>query len=436
MKLNPKKNIVLGITLPYTKLHESEIKLIQDAYKRELGIAALLLALLPFITFFLPWTSINISILMNWTMLVIIVLFLVYTKYHKRLKAYKHLGHWEGPSSDAVKDVSKNLIVPVKPINRILFVLPAVLSFLPVMFDIRAMVIEPENGWRLISSGMFFVLTVSCILFYPIIYRQKAEIIDEDNQINHRLTSIRRYNWSKFWLWFEWMTGIFSILFWLIITGNITGTIGMIGIVVYTILVLWIAMKAEFDTRNAQNKLSEESTSPLYLDEDKYWMNGMFYYNQEDKHLMINQRVGMGTTINLARTSGKVIMLFSAVCLLLLPFTSIYIIREEFTPLKVEVVEDSIVVTHTSKVCTIPVEDISSASIIDTLPSRSKIIGTGMDNLLKGTFNMSGYGSSKVYLNPKESPFLVITTDNEDYFINGNTTIVEILEQQGKLDKE
>lgn len=48
------------------------------------------------------------------------------------------------------------------------------------------------------------------------------------------------------------------------------------------------------------------------------------------------------------------------------------------------------------------------------LPSMNKIIGSNMDKLYKGQFNVSGYGSCNVCLNPTGDEFLWITTNDQD----------------------
>jgi len=193
-------------------------------------------------------------------------------------------------------------------------------------------------------------------------------------------------------------------------------------------------MKAEFTARYVQQRLSKESTRPLYIDEDAHWIYGLFYYNPDDKKIMVNDRVGIGTTMNLAHKTGKIVMVISIICILALPISGIYVIREEFTPLTTEFLDNRIVVTHTAEELDLFMKDIKSVEMIDNLPSRVKVVGTGMENLLKGTFKVSGYGKSRLYLNPQQLPFLVITTDEETIIINGNDNIIEKLREKNLLN--
>ena len=206
------------------------------------------------------------------------------------------------------------------------------------------------------------------------------------------------------------------------------------SLLLYTIAILYVAMKAEIATRHTQQKLSAESTRPLYLDEDDYWIYGIFYYNPEDKKRFINNRVGIGTTMNLAHKSGKIIIVLTIACLLALPISGLYVMKEEFTPLRAEFLNDRIVVTHTKEELVLSAKDIKSVEIVDTLPDTTKVVGTGMEHLLKGTFHVSGYGKCRLYLNPKQSPFLILTTDEGLIIINANDSIIEKIKMQNLLN--
>ena len=63
-----------------------------------------------------------------------------------------------------------------------------------------------------------------------------------------------------------------------------------------------------------------------FEEDDKYWLLGsMFYNNPEDPALFVAKRVGVGYTINIGRTAGKVIMILTALIIIFsLVFLLIY----------------------------------------------------------------------------------------------------------------
>ena len=80
----------------------------------------------------------------------------------------------------------------------------------------------------------------------------------------------------------------------------------MVSTLLYTLLILYICLRAEFAARRAQERLTRES-GPDYVDEDEFWIWGLIYYNPNDRRAMINDRTGMGMSMNLARPAGKVV---------------------------------------------------------------------------------------------------------------------------------
>lgn len=446
-EIKPKKNIILGVTLPYSIIYETRVKVLLTAYKKELRILILILAAIPIFSFFTNWFSVFYTIMILWILLVIMVPYIPYIKYHRRLKLIKKeavslddtiekttIASNEHEATEKALEEVTAFMKTENPVNRLLFFPPVILSLFPLIYEAFASMNQQEYGWILFGCGSFTVVTFLGALIHRIIYRQEAEIVDKDKNLNIMITRIRRHYWSKFWLSMTWLSGIFSIVFWMFITGKLTYMIGLALILMYTIAILYAVMKAEFATRHVQQKLSAESTRPLYLDEDDYWIYGIFYYNPEDKKRFINNRVGIGTTMNLAHKSGKIIIVLTIACLLALPISGLYVMKEEFTPLRTEFLNDRIVVTHTKEELVLSAKDIKSVEIVDTLPDTTKVVGTGMEHLLKGTFHVSGYGKCRLYLNPKQSPFLILTTDEGLIIINANDSIIEKIKMQNLLN--
>ena len=61
-----------------------------------------------------------------------------------------------------------------------------------------------------------------------------------------------------------------------------------------------------------------------------------------------------------------------------------------------------------------------------------------MDNLLKGKFVVEGYGDVRLYLNPKEPPYITITTSEGTYIIGSNESesTMEVYEELLKKQKD
>ena len=160
-------------------------------------------------------------------------------------------------------------------------------------------------------------------------------------------------------------------------------------------------------------------------DEDRYWLWGSIYYNPHDKHVLKNNRTGMNMTMNLATKTGKVVAMITVVLILSLPLVGVWLMAEEFTPIKFSLTNETLVVNHLKKEYTVELDEILSAEILDELPRTGKDIGTNMDTLLKGQFRVDGYGTCKLCLNPQEDQFLVIVTADETYIFSPQDEIIQ-----------
>lgn len=74
---------------------------------------------------------------------------------------------------------------------------------------------------------------------------------------------------------------------------------------VYGAVVVVATIGIEFRVRRAQERLTADSGKDFYVDEDDQWIWGMFYYNPNDKRLVVNNRTGINTTFNLARRGPR-----------------------------------------------------------------------------------------------------------------------------------
>ncbi len=189
----------------------------------------------------------------------------------------------------------------------------------------------------------FAVMTGGFYFLYRVVFHQKADVVDENTPVNAALTQVRRYNWGKCWLFVTWMSGLYSLVIWLF---GKNGIVMPAASVAYTLALLVFLVNAELKTRKIQQRLTAESGRSVYTDDDDNWIFGMLYNNPKDRHLMVNRRTGIGTTINVARPAGKIIIVFTVLLILSLPFFGLQMIRMETTPVSLTVTDAEIVAAH------------------------------------------------------------------------------------------
>ena len=411
----PKKNIILGVTLPHEARQDEAVLAVCRLYRRHLSVTCLILTAVALGAFMVSHISIVMTYLLTWLLAAIVAPFISYAIYHRKLKNLKQERKWFSALADKVMLDTKVSYKAQHKLSAWLFAPSFIISLLPMLRELYN-----QNLWDPLTVYGVNALLVACFyLFYLILYRQKAEIVDSDTGLSLALTQVRRYNWGKVWIALSYTTALFNLCLWLFIRNN-TGI--LVSTAVYLAVTLFVCIDAEFSTRRAQERLTANSGKDPYVDSDKYWLIGMFYYNPHDKHIMINARWGINTTINLAHPAGKAIMGLSLLILLAMPFFGLWMISEEFTPLSITVTDNVIEASHTSPAYSIPLDEVEYAELLQDLPPTIKIAGTGMSTLLKGKFRVEGSGLCSLCLNPQTAPFILIQTADKTYILGAQNS--------------
>ena len=415
-----KKNLILSVTLPPEGQRDAEVLAYVAKFKKQWLYTFLLLtaALIP--ALFFSRFSVCYLWSMVWLLAAMFVVFWAYGKGYAGLKAIKHRRGWKtGAVQTAVETAPLKLPKPVKPGW---FAPPMILSILPVisvLFD------ELDPAWKLlltINAFLCLAITAGSLMYHGLIFRQKPDMVDDNTDRTAALTRVRRYNWTKTWLLMAWLTGLYSLATWI---GQGRGYLAIT--LMYSAVLLIVTLATEFAARRAQHRLNSDS-SPL-VDEDDYWIWGQFYYNPNDKKAFVNERVGMGMSMNYATPAGKAMAIFAIAILLAMIPLGIWLVAEETNTIELISSAETIVARHGSSVYEVLIDDIVDAELLEELPPSTRMWGTGMARLLKGKFSVEGYGTATFCLDPKNPPFLVLKTAENTYFFSGNEveTLLQML---------
>lgn len=414
-----KNGYSFGLRMKAEWAKDVEVQEVVQQYCKELKKLTIGLAVIPLITFLIPYISISFTIWMLWLMVAISVPAIPYIRANQKIRELKAERGWKKQSSGKnfteMKHVGKVRRVKIVP-----FLSPIVIG---VVVAILSVIEFGEKGFGGLS-GMVVTFALLTPLFYGVAVwmdRQKIEVISEDSDVNLNYARAKKNIWKNVWLTIAWVNTVYTIFtaVTLYIDELAEGGI-LIGAIVNTIFVLacliwgWKKQQAVDACYQPKRDAAEQE------DGDEHWLWGMFYYNKNDKHVMVNKRAGIGTTMNMATPVGMgMTILGVAVLVLVVPLSCIWIILEEFTPIQLAVENQILVAEHLSVEYEIPLEDIESVNLVEETPGWSKVSGTGMDNLCKGTFHIRNVGDCEVLLNPKNAIFLQIETADETYYMSG-----------------
>lgn len=405
-----KKNIILGVTIPHTKQNDPRIAEIQKSYRLWLTIVSALL-LIPAVAFAFMDSFITVfNLSMSWLLLIIVCPYIVFTVYHRKLKALKTAEGWHGSSSGKMVVDLSAAAVPKKLISAMWFLPALAISLVPV-----AAALIGTEGWEMVLAYAIDAALV-CVfyLIYRLINRQRADVVGGNTAMNLALTRVRRYNWGKMSVAGAWIMAAISILLWLMPNNQLMVMIAVLTLILALIIV---SMQTELATRSAQHKLTKDFACDEYVDEDKYWINGMFYYNPDDRHLMKNDRVGINMGVNLARPAGMAITIITLLILLALPFFGYFMSQASSAAISLRI-EDGVLISNKYEIA---LDNIEAIEILDTAPENGiRLFGTSIGDYNSGKFNFDGIGKCSVLFYSDSPPYLLIEADGTTYLLGSS----------------
>jgi hypothetical protein len=310
----------------------------------------------------------------------------------------------------------------IRTTKTLFFLPPILLSLVPCVYEL----LHASDTHHFIAN---IIVLVSIGSISPLCYalgmfmdRQKSEVISLNSTSNSNFNRAKKHIWSRCFLVLAWANTAFTLTIWIFTEDVIKNSLLlMIAIIAYTVIDLFICIRSSLDLYRIRQKAIIESidaSSNVLTDDDANWIYGMIYYNPNDKHFMVDKRIGIGSTVNVATTAGKWLTGLAALALLIIPVVCVLVVFEEFTPINLAVDQNQIVAEHMLTKYTIDLDEIREIKLITALPEADRNNGTGMDNLEKGDFTVEGYGDCKLCLNPQNDAFIVIRTDKRTYIVS------------------
>lgn len=406
-----KKNLSLGVTLPQEAREDTEVLAILASFKKQLALICILITLAAVPCIFIQRIGTAMTIWMLWLLACIVLPYVPYVLSHKKLKQLKENRGWkQSAPATRVADLS-GAAYNSKWLSPLVFLAPLALSLLPVLFD---------KDMALLY-GIDAVMILFCWVGYRYLYRNKAELVDDNMLLTEALTRMRRQSWGRMWLIVAWFMAILNFIVWLTQSSE---TLSLFGILLFTAMLVIASLYIEMKTRRLQEQLTAQSGAEFYVDEDDYWIWGQFYYNPNDSRLLINNRIGMNTTVNLAKRSGQIFMGATILLLLAMPFVGVWMDKLETTPVGLELTAEAIISTHTGVEYEVPLDSIIYVEYAAEKPNIKRSAGTGMDTVQKGRFG-TPWGAASVCLDPRTGPYIYLETDEGKRYLFGSSDSAE-----------
>ncbi|MCL2563201.1 MAG: hypothetical protein FWE08_04115 [Oscillospiraceae bacterium] len=419
----PKKNIILGVTVPYAHHQDAEVEAISKIYLRRLRLVTLGCLVLGAPAFFVPM-SVQILIMLTVLLLYIAGGFLVFVRANRALMTIKRQSGWQGTHTvPAVADF-RAMEEKSRPLPRLLFILPCLVAAVPLV-PLVQQVIQGRVVWDEVLAYALTVIWIPLILVLSeAIRRQNAEIVGAVSDLNVILTRIRRREYLRCMALTVWLLALTGLAIWF--QTRVSEFFFLALMLILTVVVVVYAFKAEFAVRRAQEKYTKLVGDTLAVDDDEYWLWGYFYHNKNDKRLIIKERVGIDMGLNLAKPLGLICMLLAGLALIAMPLIGVWMVAEEFTPIEYSVEGNVVTAAHLTA-REFDLGEHFEIDVIDVFPSGTRTMGTAIGTLRKGNFNFEGIGPAYALLHTDRPPFVVITAEDGQVLVFNFVAVFEPL---------
>lgn len=406
-----------GVSLTKEWRKDPEVDAIDVDYRKNLKNTMIVFAIMPCVTFFMKHMSISFTFWMVWILVICFFPMYWYAKANKQIRVLKDKRGWNAESKVSYTDLK---IAALPRRVKLLTFLPCLA--LSVLSIVLSYVLFEEAGYAAFRICVWTFGLCTFLFYVAAIWtdKLKVSVICEDTDINMNYARAKKKVWKNFWLMCAWLNTGFTGSILVAMYFRTSGISSIIwGCAIYCLAIIgmsiWL-MKKLFAINNAYES---KRTLGDATDDDRHWYWGIMYYNPKDSRVMVENRMGTGTAMNMATGVGKGMYIFAALCLLIIPVSCVWMIMLDFTPISSKVEKETIVCTHLSVEYEIPMENIEKYTVITELPEMTKVSGNGMNHVLSGTYEIYRQGMFETFLNPQNNLFIKIETEDEMYYISG-----------------
>lgn len=336
------EGIIFGIRIPEKYRDDKKIKDVIKDYNKKITILTLIDAVIFFILYF----SIQKTyLIMIYSYILVFINMYSCCLANKNLKVVKKDIGWEKESENKVyvqigknkeKEKSNLSLFYIAGIISMIGLAITILKFpsLPKMVPIHFGVNGPNN-WAdsTTLNGKLQVIglpVISIVCIWSMFFSAKFQVKKDSTKFNGGTISslILKKSYSA-----KSMTKMFGILsigisvmiFWgiLFVVGilEFTNTANYIFMIITIFVILFPMTYWIYNAKKAKVIKSENDSNEkeIYRDDDKYYIGGIFYYNQDDPSNVVSKRMGYGLNFNYAHILGKIISCIGIIILLAIP---------------------------------------------------------------------------------------------------------------------
>lgn len=417
--VEPNKNIILGVTIPPLELSNIEITDVTKEFMYNMKILSVLSIVIYFPLMFMK----TVWLLIGWFLWFSLFCYIYYKlicKFNGKLKEVKRKNDWLLPNKHILNiDTELTKAKSKMPISKWWFLIALFIGISPFILNIINK--NEYFSTAVICTGSSIVGTLILFIIYMIYVKGRTIVYCDESKINIACNKVYKRTWSIIYTSLAILQSITNTtLYVFMLLPRVNENVFLIAITLPVIIVVLGIVYGNRRIINMQNQLISVAENPIYVDSDEYWINGMSYKNPYDNRVVVEPRIGTKPVYNLATKKGRLITygtnIFVAVSVLTIILMMLYF---ELYGFNMKIIDNSVKINAPLYGIEFNVEDIEKVEIVDKLKVKLRINGIGMDEYSVGNFNVEGYGKCKLYIYNDVKPYILIKSNDEIIFING-----------------
>ena len=417
--VKPNKNIILGVTIPPLELSNIEITDVTKEFMYNMKILSVLSIVIYFPLMFMK----TVWLLIGWFLWFSLFCYIYYKlicKFNGKLKEVKRKNDWLLPNKHILNiDTELTKAKSKMPISKWWFLIALFIGISPFILNIINK--NEYFSTAVICTGSSIAGTLILFIIYMIYVKGRTIVYCDESKINIACNKVYKRTWSIIYTLLAILQSITNTtLYVFMLLPRVNENVFLIAITLPVIIVVLGIVYGNRRIINMQNQLISVAENPIYVDSDEYWINGMSYKNPYDNRVVVEPRIGTNPVYNLATKKGRLINygtnIFVAVSVLTIILMMLYFKLYGFN---MKIIDNSVKINAPLYGIEFNVEDIEKVEIVDKLKVKLRINGIGMDEYSVGNFNVEGYGKCKLYIYNDVKPYILIKSNDEIIFING-----------------
>lgn len=409
-----------GITIPTEHKQDACVQDVLKDHKKRRMRMMLCMAVAAFVCFIPGYDFVDVLWLTIWlTAMLVWDYFLVRTTIRKMYEVKKTNGWQKKPARTGVVLVDTRVsgMKDKMPVSGMLFGIPI------------CCLISYALWWLLYGKGdkaaLVMMLCACCtlvlgIFLYRGIVHTKIRVYSEDSDVNLCINRMTKRLWSGCILWETSLLVIYSVASGLYFCYGLHKGMAfffVLSLLFIALTVIPMVCVCMYLRSMKKNLLHGKPLPEPAEDEDEYWLDGL-YRNPYDSSSFVETRVGIGVTVNMAKTSMKWFTYGSLIFALVLCLGSAALVAVlELSDIQVEKQETVLEVTGGVFSEQIAYEEIEAVEWYTELPNMTRTWGSATKQYLIGEFRLEEYGGANVFVKKSVDGYILVTCKDAPYLL-------------------